>query len=230
MNGFTERRSSARRRQAFTLIEMVVVVALLAILLSVAVPPFFRGLGWARMSGSARALVTMAKFARFHAIMHGRPVFLAIDMVGNRFSLAAEPPEGVVVAWSPDAEGTWDEDAGYGWGVSTGFGEDPWDPMPVDGDGGYSGNAGAEGPGDDGFLAGLAAIRPYDVPSQVKLDTFVFAESERLDADKAAVVFLPDGTCQEFSLLLEDHRGRRLEVWFDPLTGQPEVYTPGKAS
>ena len=217
----------AQGRRGFTLIELVVVIALLAILFSVMAPPFFRSLGWARMSGSARALVSMAKFARFHAIMHGRPVFLAIDMVDNRFSLGADPPEGVVFAWMAGGDASWGDDSGYRWGGADGLG-DPWDPVPVAAGDGYGGDPDA-GNGS-GFLSGLAAIPPYDVPSQVRLDTFTFAESERLDADRAAVVFLPDGTCQEFTLILEDHRGRRLEVWFDPLTGQPEVYPPRESS
>lgn len=213
-------------RRGFTLIELVVVVALLAVLLSVTSPPFFRGLGWARLSGSARALVSMAKFARFHAIMHGRPVFLEIDMVENRFSLRADPPEGVVFAWMAAGDVSGGDDSEYRWG-GDGVGN-PWDPIPAAGGDGYGGDPSAAAGG--GFSSGLAAIQSYDVPPQVRLDTFTFAESERLDADRAAVVFLPDGTCQEFTLILEDHQGRRLEVWFDPLTGQPEVYTPREAS
>ena len=112
----------AQGRRGFTLIELVVVIALLAILFSVTAPPFFRSLGWARMSGSARALVSMAKFARFHAIMHGRPVFLAIDMVDNRFSLGADPPEGVVFAWMAGGDASWGDDSGYRWGAPTGWG------------------------------------------------------------------------------------------------------------
>jgi prepilin-type N-terminal cleavage/methylation domain-containing protein len=224
------RRTLTRRQRAFTLIEMVVVVALLAVLLSIAVPPFFRGLGWARMSGTARALVTMAKFARFHAIMHGRPVFLVVDIEGGRFSVESEPPAGVAFAWPEEmgSAGAWEDDGGAGamdmlgaemWGAGDGWGDDGDVDAFAEDDGGV-----------DGFRSALASIQPYEVPSQLRIDTFLFAESERLDADKAAVGFLPDGTCQEFSLLLEDPRGRKLEVWFDPLTGQPEVYTPRESS
>lgn len=208
------------RRNGFTLIEVIVVVILLALLMSVAAPPFFRGLGWARMSGTARALVTMAKFARFHAIMYGRPVYLTVDIEGGRFVLEPEPSDQFLATWADRGLDT----EGFGWTSDDGFAEE-FAADPAGGE--WETDLDEDGqPSDDGFLAGLNAVQPYAVPEHIRLDTYMFAESERLDADRATIVFMPNGTCAEFTLLMEDHRGKRLEVWFDPLTGQPEVYTP----
>ncbi len=198
------------RRDGFTLLELLLAVALLAILLGSATPAFLRGLEHARLATTARALVTTAKFARFHSIMFGRPVFLVIDIPARRFWLQAEPMEGMEIEWESEDTFLPEDPGSYGgeteeWDLPGAFGEGAWE----DGTGSFEG--------------GLAAVHPYEAPEGIVFDTLVFAQSERLDATRASIVFFPDGTCSEFTLVMEDARGRRMEVWFDPLTSQPEV-------
>jgi len=80
-----ERRFS--RRAAFTLIELILVMALLAIAASLAAPrmaSFFRG---RTLDQEARRLLSLTHYAQSRAIAEGYPVLLWVDTAASRYGL-----------------------------------------------------------------------------------------------------------------------------------------------
>jgi type IV fimbrial biogenesis protein FimT len=70
-----------RSRQGFTLIELMVVVALIAILLTVAVPSFRDFIAGKRVEGIASELATDLQFARSEAVSRNQSV--AVTFIGT---------------------------------------------------------------------------------------------------------------------------------------------------
>lgn len=65
-----------KKQFAFTLIEMMVTVAIAGVLLAIAIPSFSAVVSNGRLSGRANEMVAAISFARSEAIKRGRPVTL----------------------------------------------------------------------------------------------------------------------------------------------------------
>jgi type II secretion system protein H len=81
----------SRRRRAFTLIELILVMALLAIVMAVSAPAlsnFFRG----RTLGSeARRFLSLTRYAQSRAVTEGVPMVLWMDIRRGKYGLQQEP-------------------------------------------------------------------------------------------------------------------------------------------
>lgn len=69
-----------RRRAAFTLVELTIVVFIMATILAIAVPSFLRSFNRSQVDAAARSLVTLSQLARLKAALHQRPVELHCDL------------------------------------------------------------------------------------------------------------------------------------------------------
>lgn len=107
-------RSSRRAAQGFTLIEMMTVVALLAIILAIAVPSFRQFLGGQRVKGLAYDLTTDLLLARSEALKRNASVAITrsgsawtdgwvATAAGARISERGPTPSGVTVSGAPAA-------------------------------------------------------------------------------------------------------------------------------
>ena len=88
-------------RRAFTLLELVMVVAILAIVAAVVLPNVSAVTGGARSATALRSLVQMGRYARSMALLNQTPVDLVLDLDGRHLSV--EPAEKSVAA--PEAGG-----------------------------------------------------------------------------------------------------------------------------
>ena len=80
----------AARQQAFTLIELILVLTLLAILTSLAAPSlssFFRGRA---LDSEARQLLSLTHAGQSRAVSDGFPMLLWIDLPGHAYGLVEE--------------------------------------------------------------------------------------------------------------------------------------------
>src|SRR5262245_50618644 len=78
------------RRRAFTLIELILVMALLAIVLTVvgtSLGRFFRG---RTLDSEARRLLSLTRYGQSRAVADGIPMVLWIDPDQHRYGLQAE--------------------------------------------------------------------------------------------------------------------------------------------
>src|SRR2546423_3155070 len=83
--------SLVRPRSAFTLIELILVMALLSIVLAFAAPAlsnFFRG---RTIDSEARRLVSLIRYGQSRAVSEGVPIILWIDARKNTYGLQQEP-------------------------------------------------------------------------------------------------------------------------------------------
>jgi prepilin-type N-terminal cleavage/methylation domain-containing protein len=82
---FTYPNSNCRCRRAYTLIELVVVMAIIALVFFIAVPRFAPRLNETRLQTSARTLASFARYAHGHAALTRKNVTLHIDTVNNEY-------------------------------------------------------------------------------------------------------------------------------------------------
>lgn len=77
------------RARGVTLVELMVAVALFAILLTVAVPSFGNLISRMRLEGATQNLATDLQYARFEAIQRRTAVTLASDAGGTAYTVSA---------------------------------------------------------------------------------------------------------------------------------------------
>ena len=83
-----------KRVAAFTLIELVLVMALLATLAAIAVPTLARSLRGHNLDGQADRLLALTEYGRDEAASQGIPMVMWIDADGGRFGVDAKPGYG----------------------------------------------------------------------------------------------------------------------------------------
>ncbi|MDB6171406.1 MAG: hypothetical protein JWL59_717 [Chthoniobacteraceae bacterium] len=80
--------SGAKRARAFTLVEMIVVMALLATVMGIAAPSFSRTLRQRNLDHEAVRFVGLTEYARNEAISQGIPMFVWIDPETSHFGVS----------------------------------------------------------------------------------------------------------------------------------------------
>ena len=83
-----------KRAAAFTLVELVLVMALLATLAAIAVPSLARSLRGHNLDQQADRLLALTEYGRDEAASQGLPMVMWIDADGGRFGVDAKPGYG----------------------------------------------------------------------------------------------------------------------------------------
>ena len=71
---------ASRRRDGFTLIELSIAVFIIAIIVAISVPSFFRSYNAELLNAMGRSIATGCEFAKLNAVLHQRTVAFYIDM------------------------------------------------------------------------------------------------------------------------------------------------------
>lgn len=79
-----------RRRGAFTLIELIMVLALLVIITSIAVPAMSRFVRGRALEAEGRRLMALMHAAQSRAVSEGVPMLLWVDEKGGAYGVTAE--------------------------------------------------------------------------------------------------------------------------------------------
>lgn len=96
-----------RSNRGFTLLELLILIAVLAILLSVALPSFFSAIQNSRMTAQANDLVTAFQLARSEALKRKVPISIcAADTSAATPSCGSDWSEGWMVIVDAEAVGT----------------------------------------------------------------------------------------------------------------------------
>lgn len=173
--------SKVRGTPAFTLVEIMIVVAILAIVLAAGIPAFVTAM---RQEGMRRAVTEVTDacgFARAQAILHGGPAMLRI-----------RPREGV---FEVPAGGRTDGEGRNGRG------------------GDYPRNGSGEG----------RMIYSARLPENVGIELMGVNFVELQDAEEARVWFFPNGTSDEFTVVLRSDRDEWRQISLEVVTGLAEV-------
>ncbi len=83
-------RKATKRRGAFTLIELVFVMLLLATMLAFAAPSLSRSMRQRHLKDEATRLLALTEYARAEAISQGVPMTLWVDANARRFGVSAK--------------------------------------------------------------------------------------------------------------------------------------------
>lgn len=83
------RAPSSRRARGFTLVELLLVVAVLGILAVAVAPAVSTVLAGGRLRAGARELAGAGRYARTMALLNQTPVDLVVDLQGGRFAIRA---------------------------------------------------------------------------------------------------------------------------------------------
>ena len=76
-----------RRDLGFTMVEMMIVVAVMAILAAIAIPSYYEYLPKSRASGAARQLFTEMQYAKMRAISENNDYKIEFDTTNNRYRI-----------------------------------------------------------------------------------------------------------------------------------------------
>jgi type II secretion system protein H len=179
-------------RVAFTLIEIMVVVAIIAVLMTIAIPSLYRQLHPESMQKAVSDLMEACSHARAHAILSGNPVDLVIRAEDGNISL--QPASGEV---STPARLESLNVAGEEWRT-----EDR--PSP---------RASSEGISFSAKLSDKIAVELMEVNFQ-----------DQLEFEEARVRFHPNGTSDEFKMLLvRPETGERRLITLEVVTALVDV-------
>lgn len=164
-------------RSAFTLIEIMIVVGIIAILMTIAIPAFVSAQNKTPMRNALQGVMEACATARAQAILRGSLVELRIRPQDYTFDVA---PTG-------QREGS-------------GGGEARPEPKAGEGHGVFS----------------------LKLPEEVGIEELAINFQLLKEAEAVAVRFHPNGTCDEFTVLLRSLNGELRKVTLDPVTGKAD--------
>ena len=87
----TGTRSNPRRTGAFTLVELILVMALLVIVTAIIMPQFSRFFGARSVDSEAKKFMALMHYGQTRAVSDGVPMMLWIDSARNAYGLEREP-------------------------------------------------------------------------------------------------------------------------------------------
>lgn len=88
--GCRRQKAGVRRRSAFTLIELILVLALLVIITSIAVPSMSRFIRGRALDSESARLVALTHLAQSRAVSEGMPMMLWINSSAGTYGVSAE--------------------------------------------------------------------------------------------------------------------------------------------
>jgi len=96
--------AAGRRAGGFTLLELIVTLAILAVVMAVVMPSIGRGTEAVRTRAEVAGFAAMLRHARERAIVSGKPQAVVIDPTNQRISMRAGGPDGDVRETRPIPE------------------------------------------------------------------------------------------------------------------------------
>jgi type II secretion system protein H len=172
------------KSQGFTLIEIMMVVAIMGIVLAIGIPSIYHMVHKESLSSGVRDVVEVCSNARAQAILRGVEMHLVIHPRDGRFEVRA---------------------AGGGAPAETHASEPEFNPRP------------APSP-QTGGLASSAQLS-----DQVLIEMLDINFAEYKDADEAYVRFFPNGTSDEFTLVLHSDRNEYRKISLEVVTALANV-------
>lgn len=187
------RRNASSSQRAFTLVEVMVVVAIMGIIMTMSVPTIYRKLHPDSMRRAVSDVMEACDNARSYAVLNGVETELVIRPFDRQIR--------VVVAGKKREPG---EDPMFSPSVS---GEEWRMPEKAPAEGGSGGGT----PLYSGKLGEKIFVEGLGVNGE-----------DWTDDEEARVRFYPNGTCDEMTIVLLSENQERRNIWLEVVTGLPE--------
>ncbi len=193
-----------RSQRGFTLVEIMLVIAIFVLIAGIAVPMFSNSYAGAKLRSGARVVVMTHRYARNMAIMRQRPVAILLNERRGTFEvvlLTGKESENLTELTLPAD----DPDATFASRSMT----NDLDVVAV----ATNADAVAEDKATSDLLQGL--------PDGITIDSFDCQRpgSDEPDAPRV-IVYYQSGLSDGFTLRIADEHGRNVEITADPLTGE----------
>lgn len=199
----SRRRPSTRRiRSAFTLIELILVIAIMGILATVMVPMFVGAMQEHRLRSATRTIISAGRHAMSLAVISQREILLEFDLEAGSVAVRAAP------RYQPAAP-----DAAAQEGESDGA-EDEWEPDLSAGTGEGSEN---ERPEAEQALLEEELVRKLDGVHIESVELAMLGEAGP-QGGTIAVRYFTNGRCMPYRVTLYDDDGARTVIDVDALS------------
>ena len=187
-------RGSAGR--AFTLVELLIAMGMVAILLSVALPSVYRNWGQDSLLKAMTDVMEVCHQARARAVLGGTPMELRIRLVDRSFSIAAASVQ-----------------------------RDVEDSAPVGNAFEFRGDEVVEKPVHKTGAAQEWSDASKRLSEKIHIEGLGVNGEDWTEDEEARIRFYPDGTCDEMSLVLLSDKGERCNITLEIVTGLADVET-----
>ncbi len=181
------------RERGFTLIEIMIVVAIMAICLGIGVPSIFRAAKKDPLQQAVRDVIEACTNARSLAILHGEPFDFVIRARDGSLSVIKSPasPQSMTLGSGSDT------------GFSFGYGSD--------------GAAHVAGVGSSSPAAAkpLFSARLHE---DIIVEVLFVNLRDQMDAEESHIRFHPNSMCDELRIILNWRQQKRTMVTLDPIT------------
>ncbi|HZO84817.1 MAG TPA: GspH/FimT family pseudopilin [Verrucomicrobiae bacterium] len=199
MNWRAKSRRCARKSAAFTLVELMIVCAIIGAVLTIAIPTIYRYFHPESLEGTVRTFMEALSHARARAILNGTPTDLVIRPGDRTFEVSQSSAP--APATTPDRL------------ESHNVAGEEWRMAERDSSSGTRSTGGGEGSGVfSGRIAEKILIEMLDVN---------FFEYK--DAEVARVRFYPNGTSDEFTIVLRGENEQWRKITLEVVTGLPDL-------
>ena len=196
---FTMKPYSIRQNKAvsaFTLVEILMVVAIVLISAGVAIPKFVNSYKGAKLRASVRTVIMANRYARSVAVLQQKPAAILFD-------LARESVEVVSINEGGDKDYFMDQRS------------DPATLAHSEGDG--------LSEEEQSVSVGIESKLVKVLADGIRIGRFSLEAAGQEQDDIYWVSYHPSGMCDRYSLRLEDDRGQAAEIKVDPFTGKAKV-------
>jgi len=204
-------------RRAFTLVEILLVMAILAVISAITVPSFVRSIRGNRLRSAGRTVVAVTRYARSMALLHQNEIEVAfmldkatIVVASHDRPMAALQSTGEVEVAIAEARARMSQSAAAAAGTSATTVREE------------SGDASNEAPAPvqaaSGNLPEVHLTRILDgvtIESVQKTDKDVAVEP---DPSVVRVLYRTNGRCEPYEVRLRDHEQHRLQIKVDALS------------
>jgi prepilin-type N-terminal cleavage/methylation domain-containing protein len=176
------------RSGAFTLIEMMVVVGIIAIILTVAIPGIYRQLRGNSMQKALTDIMDICRTARAHAILNGVETDLVIHLGERQFDIVP----GSSASPSPDNKLFSPSVSGQSWRM--------------------------EGEAPAPHESGGASEFSVKLSDHIIIEGLGINGDDWTEDEVARVRFYPNGVCDEFAIVIQSDKGEERKIWLDSVT------------
>jgi prepilin-type N-terminal cleavage/methylation domain-containing protein len=206
------RRAAAVRAAAFTLIEILVVVAIMAVVMTISVPFINTALGGGKgMNRAVKDVQEACRVAREWAILRQTPQELRIRPGGGVFEVGPATREGA------GQEGNLNRREQY----LRNLAEQQRGAYSPDVQGGeWRMESGSRGGGKNGNSFSIT------LPQGVFIEAILANGLDMTETESASVIFRPNSTCDELSLVLSrPESNEQRQIWLEVITALTDLET-----